>query len=65
MGAFGLLVIVESSMGCPGTGGGHPRSMYPTAKKCTKEDVLTLLDIASRCSKRGPEGISYSFNDIR
>ena len=45
---------------------GHgARNMYPTAKKCTKEDAFTFLDIVSRCSKRGPEGISYSFKDIR
>ena len=73
MGAFVFLVIVGSSMGSFGTGyrqrdleAAHgARSLYPTAKKCTTEDVFTLLDIASRCSKRGPEGISYSFNDIR
>ena len=71
MGAFGLLVIVGSSMGCPGFI--TPWTPYDPrrtiAKECTKNELLIIANNVrrevSRCLPRSPEGISYSFNDIR
>jgi len=66
MGAFGFLVILGSSMGCPGfcTPWTPCGRRHTIAKGCTESDFLNLLREASRCIPRSPEGISYSFKDI-